>query len=348
MNILIVKTSAIGDVTHTLPALNALRKFYPESRITWLVEKAASDVIEGHRALDRILISERKRWIKNLREPRRRFALAEIHAFIEHLRDTKYDLAIDFQGLLKSGIWMALARARRKVGFGPGMDHAEHSWIFYNERVPAVSMEHHAVKRELMLLSSIGISCRNIEFDYPVSEDDHHNLSEVLSGCGIGSDSRIVCINPMARWETKLWYPERFAQVADRLAKRNFAVIFTGGHEDFAPIRQITAQMKSRAINLAGKTSLKTFGALFQRSDLLVTTDTGPMHICAAVDTPVIAIFGPTAPWRTGPFGDRHRVIRSSIKCSPCFKRNCSARQCMNEISIGKVMETIGEMLQAV
>ena len=132
MNILIVKTSAIGDVTHTLPALNALRKHYPEAHSPWLVEEAAADIIKGHRALDRILISRRKYWVMEMRGGFARFLKAwrEVWVFILALRDTRYDLLLDFQGLLKSGVLVWLADADRKIGFGRGMEHAECSYYF--------------------------------------------------------------------------------------------------------------------------------------------------------------------------------------------------------------------------
>nr|MBC8363201.1 lipopolysaccharide heptosyltransferase I [Candidatus Desulfatibia profunda] len=157
MNILIVKLSAIGDVIHTLPALNAIRKVYPSARITWLVEEAASDLLEGHQALDRVLISKRKRWLKELQGPARLNAVKEACAFLKELRDTRYDLILDFQALLKSGILIALARGKRKIGFGKGLEHMEYSYLFLNERVPAVDMEHHALLRGMMLLNALGI-----------------------------------------------------------------------------------------------------------------------------------------------------------------------------------------------
>ena len=121
MNILIVKLSAIGDVIHTMPALNAIRRHYPDARITWLVEEAASGLLEGHEALDRVLVSKRKRWLKNLRTSSRFEAVREAYRFVKELRDTHYDLIFDFQALLKSGILIALARGKRKVGFDKGL-----------------------------------------------------------------------------------------------------------------------------------------------------------------------------------------------------------------------------------
>ncbi len=342
MNILIVKLSAIGDVIHTLPSLNAIRKALPGSRITWLVEEAAYPVIAGHKALDRIIVSRRKTWIKALKSGGRKSAIRESVKFIKDLRDTRYDLIIDFQMLLKSSVLAALARGNIKAGFGRGMDHMEHSYIFYNRRIPPVCMEIHALKRSLMMLEDIGIPNDEIVYDLPVSEADRREARRLLSGFhpGPASDSALIAINPMARWATKLWSESRFAALADLLVEKFGAnVVFTGGFEDRDVISRIQSQMSAVSISLAGKTTLKTLAAVYEQAGALVSTDTGPMHLGAAVGIPVVALFGPTAPWRTGPYGDRHCVIRAGLDCSPCFKRRCPNVECMADIQVEDVIQ---------
>jgi len=347
MNILIVKTSAIGDVTHTLPALNALRCRFPKAHISWLVEEASADILKGHPALDRVLVCKRKQWIGDFSKS---FSVInmfkEVWNFVKLIRDTEYDLVLDFQGLLKSSIWVLLSRGKRKVGFGPGMDHAEHSYMFLNERVPAVSMDLHAVDRELMLLSSLGIACSNIEFGIPVGDSDRQEVKRLLQSYLISENDNIVTINPMAAWETKLWQNRKFAQVADRLCQKGFKVCFTGAGGDHDEIENIRSRMTCSAVNLAGKTTLKTLAALYERSKFLLTTDTGPMHIAAAINTPVVALFGPTAPRRTGPYGKRHTIVGVKVECSPCFKRFCPTTVCMQEITVNMVMHHIERILE--
>ncbi len=342
MNILIVKLSAIGDVIHTLPALNALRRRHPGARITWLVEEAAADLVRGHRALDRVLVSRRQHWLRELKGPGRTRSLQEMRAFIRALRDTRYDLIIDFQALLKSAVLIALARGRRKVGFGPGLTHMEHSYLFLNERIPAVDMEIHALDRGLMLLEALGIPRGLFTYDLPVGKSERRAVDELLGRHGIDASRPLVAVNPVAKWETKLWSPSAFARLADRLIHRCGArVVFTGSAQDRPVIADILSRMAFPAVSLAGETSLKTLAALYRRCRLLVSTDTGPMHLACAVDTPVVALFGPTAPWRTGPYGTQHRVIRTGIACSPCFKRTCplGTGDCMRQIPVSRVFE---------
>lgn len=345
MKILIVKTSAIGDVSHTLPALHALRAHYPDAHITWLVEEAAADIVIGHTALDRVLVSKRKRWIKSLRGPGTLNALREMVRFVQELRDTEYDLIIDFQNLLKSGILVALARAKRKIGFGRGMAHSEYSYLFLNERIPAVDMNHHAVFRELMLLEALGIGCREIRFDVPINDANRKEIKEVLAQSGIHKNKPIIAINPGAKWKTKLWDNRKFGELADLLIEQHQAqVILTGSSDDLRMVGDIISGMRHSPLSLAGKTTLKTLAAFYEIADALISTDTGPMHLAAAVGTPVVALFGPTAPWRTGPFGTTHRMIRTQAACSPCFKRQCDTMGCMKAIDVHQVLDGVKKL----
>jgi heptosyltransferase-1 len=346
MKILIVKLSAIGDVIHTLPSLNAIRKHYADAHITWLVEEAASSIVVGHKALNRVIISKRKRWIKGILGPSCLKNIKEAYQFIKKLRDTEYDLIIDFQGLLKSGIFIGLARGKRKVGFDKGMEHMEHSYIFLNERIPPVNMDNHALLRSMMLINALGIKSKEIEYKIPVSDHTRRFLDSILERRGIKGSKLLVAINPVAKWETKLWDNRKFALLADKLIeKHNASVIFTGSQSDRSTIKDIMSFMSKKAVNLAGETTLKTLAALYKKTKLLISTDTGPMHMAAAVGTPVAALFGPTAPWRTGPFGSEHKILRSGLECSPCFKRQCNTIDCMKQISVEQVMDAANSIL---
>jgi len=346
MKILIVKLSAIGDVIHTLPSLNAIRKHYPDAHITWLIEEAASSLVVGHETLNRVIISKRKQWIKKILGPACLKNIKEAYQFIKELRDTEYDLIIDFQGLLKSAILIALARGKRKTGFDKGMEHMEHSYIFLNERIPPVSMENHALLRNLMLINALGIKSKEIEYKIPVSDNTRKFIDSILERHGIKGPGILVAMNPVAKWKTKLWDNQKFALLADRLIEKyNASVIFTGSQSDKSTIDNIMSCMSQRAVNLAGETTLKTLAALYEKTKFLISTDTGPMHMAAAVGTPVIALFGPTAPWRTGPFGSEHKILRSGLNCSPCFKRQCSTIDCMKQINVEQVMDAANSIL---
>ena len=346
MKILIVKTSSIGDVIHTLPALLSLRNCYPDAHIAWLVEEAAADLILNHPALNRVLVARRKAWLADLQAGRVLRALREFVKFVRILRDTRYDLVIDFQGLLKSAIWVFLTKGSRKAGFGRGMEHAELSYVVLNERVPAVDMNQHALERELLLLKGIGVPATGVRYDLFVSPEHESEAIALLRASGVDEQDKLVAINPMARWPTKLWEPRSFAAVADQLEGQGIRVVFTGGAQDRSSIDEICRLMKSKSRRLDGRTSLKTLATIYRRAELLLTTDSGPMHLAAAVGTTVVALFGPTAPWRTGPYGPGHVVLRAGISCSPCLKKDCRTkdyekRACMKRLSVDEVVQAV-------
>ncbi|HDQ04308.1 MAG TPA: lipopolysaccharide heptosyltransferase II [Deltaproteobacteria bacterium] len=338
MNILIVKLSAIGDVVHSLPVLYALREKFPSAQISWLVEEAASSLLHEHPLLDRLIVSKRKSWLKALGHAgNRKKAISEIKSFIHELRDTEYDIVLDLHALLKSGLLIFLARGKRKIGYARG---DEGSSVFLNEKVPPYDIEEHAILRYMNLAKYLGAQPDGYYFPIPISDADRHSIRKLLENERI--EGPFVAINPIAKWKSKLWDKKKFALLADHCIREfKLTVVFTGGREDDAEIQSIMEQMQEKAVNLCGKTNLRELGYLYSLSRVMVTTDTGPMHIAAAVGTPVVALFGPTAPWRTGPFGDGHVVLRKRISCSPCFKKKCTNPQCMQQIEVEEVLQAV-------
>ncbi len=339
MKILFIKLSAIGDVVQTLPALEAIKKLYPDSEITWVVEEAAAGILEGHPLIDQVLVSHRKAWIRMLRNPfTAGSGIRGIIRFIRVLRSVHYDIAVDFQGLLKSGMLIGLARATRKIGFDRTR---ELSYLFLNERLPAYDIEKHALLRYLDVARYLGAGDPSPACTLPIGREVSA-IRNKIEGMNL-KDRPLVAINPVARWDTKLWPERSFAELADRLVKeKHAAVIFTGSPEDKAVNDRIISLMSETAMNWAGETTLKELAALASLTDLFITTDTGPMHLAAAAGAKVLALFGPTSPRRTGPYGPSHVVIRTGIVCSPCFQRKCEIGvRCMEGITVEEVMRQI-------
>ena len=339
MRILIVKLSAIGDVVQALPALEAIKRTFPQGEIDWAVEESASDILEGHPLIDHLLVSSRKEWMRLLRRPSTFLrGLRGIIGFIGELRSRQYDIAVDLQGLLKSGVVIGLARAERKIGFAGTR---ELSHLFLNERLPAYDIEKHALERYLDVARYLGAVDPLPVCTLPIGQE-LTVMRERLRGIA-AKGRKIVVLNPMARWKTKLWQEEKFAQLADRLVlERNAVVVLTGSPGDRAVTGRIRTMMRQQATDWAGETTLRELAALAALADLFITTDTGPMHLAAAAGGRVVALFGPTAPWRTGPYGPGHVVVRAGISCSPCFRRECDdGVRCMGEISVEDVMAQV-------
>ena len=341
MNILIVKLSAIGDVIHTLPSLAALRVHYPHAHITWVIEEAASELIMDHPDLDRVITSHRKSWIKDLKEGRIRKPVHEIVSFLNQLRERPYGLVIDFHGLFKSAMIVLLSGGKRKLGYDSLQ---ELSGLFYNEKIPE-DMNKHAVDRYLDFAHHLGAQQATPEFVIPIREENESRVRALLQESRIGPNDPFVAVSPQALWETKLWSDQRFAQLSERIIQElNLPVVFTGG--DGKSTEDIQSFMTLPSCDLSGRTTLRDLACLYRQAAILITTDSGPMHLAAAVGTPVVALFGPTDPARTGPYGEGHTVIRRDLPCSPCFLKTCETRHCMREITVEDVFQAVRKKLE--
>jgi len=339
LEILIIKLSAIGDVIHSLPSLRALREIFPDARISWVVETAASDLLIGNPDLDRIIISHRKKWAANLRNLRDvRDTFSEAASFLRDLRDRNYDIIIDFHGLFKSAVLAFLARGKRKIGYDSMQ---ELSGIFYNEKITE-DMGKHAVDRYLDFPRYLGFKGDKAEFKIYPGVENERQVEDLLRAHQIEPGDPVIAVSPQALWDTKLWDNQKFAALCDRISDElGMKIVFTGsGAEEM--IADITAKMKTAAVNLEGRTTLRGLAALFKRVSLLVTTDSGPMHLAAAMGTPVVAIFGPTSPARTGPYGGTHNVIQKiDMKCVPCFLKHCETKDCMDSVTVDEVFQAV-------
>ena len=356
MRILIIKLSSIGDVVHTLPSLWALRKALAGSgasvEIDWLVEEAASSLLTGHPMIDNLIVVKNRGWITNRG--------ANIKT-AKYLRSRRYDMVLDFQGLMKSGIWVLLSKGQRRIGFSNAR---ELSHAFLNDKVAPGDPELHAVERYLQLARhAIGrtAACKavagkkdpNPEVEFPMADMDRpiEHIKRLLKKHGLGAgrggpkSKGFFAMVPHARWPTKLWGDEPFVEFAkNAIARYDMDAVLTGGVMDRASLDSMRTRIGPRAANLAGQTDLTELAALFSKADFVVTVDSGPMHIAAAVGTPVIALFGPTSPARTGPYGKLdgptggHTVITHRLDCSPCFKKKCPEPVCMTGITVEEVL----------
>jgi heptosyltransferase-1 len=331
--ILLIKLSSLGDVIHALPTLEALRSLYPQGHITWLVEDTYAPVLAGHPALDEVWPVPRPR----LRNGRFLENAREVFQVARRLREEPFDLVIDLQGLLKSAFWVALTRAERKVGYDRTR---EFSYLALTERLAPFHPEAHAVWRYLNVARHLGAPAAPPLFRLGLNlpEDLRHLLPE--------TGQPLAVLHPGARWPTKLWPGAHWARLAEWLAReKGFQVIITGSPGDRELVGEIVAQAEVPLLDLSGRTSLAELAALLQKARIAVTTDTGPMHLAAAFGKPIVALFGPTAPWRTGPFGEGHEIVRLELPCSPCFRRQCTESRCLTDLPVSAAEEAVEKIL---
>ena len=323
--ILIVKPSSLGDVVHSLPFLNAIRKRYTKAEIHWVIFKGFEGLLEGHPMLHKLWVVDKDSWTKFNRA---KDSVAEIKSLLRDLKKERFDLVVDLQGLLRSGLITAATGAPVRIGF---KEAREGSRFFYTNKVPG-GRDIHAVDRYLKVAEFLG--CDTSEVIFPLPPFEKASSFENI----ISSFEEYAVIVPGARWMTKRWPPEYFGKLASLLHLRS---IIVGSKGDVSIANEIVARSQGKSFSLAGKTDLKELIAVVKGSKYLVTNDSGPMHIAAALGVPVFAIFGPTDPARTGPYGKGHTIIRADIECAPCFKKTCGDLKCMKDLSAEKVYRII-------
>jgi heptosyltransferase-1 len=208
-------------------------------------------------------------------------------------------------------------------------------------------MEKHAVDRYLDLPRYLGADIESPEFLIPLREENKRRVETLLKAHKIDGGKPFVAVNPVAFWKTKLWEEKKFAELCDRIiGELKTNVVFTGGKNDDV-VERIRYMMNFYSANLTGKTSLRDLEYLYGLARMVVTTDSGPMHIAAAVGTPTVALFGPTDPSRTGAYGEGHRVIRKGLHCSPCLKKERYTLRCMKEITVDDVFDAVREIMES-
>jgi len=343
--ILLIKPSALGDVVHTLPVAATLHRRYPNIPLDWLVEEEAADIVRGHPALSEVVVSARKRWLGQLQHPAQiPTTLGEVRRFATEVRQRGYDAVLDLQGLLKSALYVMATGAPVRVGFAEGRECAP--WIL-THRVVAPPQPVHAVERYLHLAAAVDATDPVREFHISLSPEDTAAARSHLAACRVAPGCPRVAVHPAARWRTKLWEVPRWRELAAALLAEGIGVILTGSREDEAMAEGICAGMDPRPLSLVGRLTLKQLVAVLRDVDLMITVDSGPMHIAAAVGTPVVALFGPTDPLRTGPLGPG-RILRRELPCSPCLQRRCriaDTYRCMRDLGVAEVLGAVRDLL---
>ncbi len=315
---LIVKPSSLGDVVHSLPFLNAMKRCFPDAEIHWVVAKGLEDLLEGHPMIDKLIVINKDLW-KKLSQTGK--TLKEIRELFKQLRNEKYDIVVDLQGLLRSGLITWATHAPVRIGF---QEAREGSRLFYTKKVKT-SRDMHAVDRYMKIAAELGCDGHERVFPFPHSPKASDETGKLSS---LGPYAVLV---PGARWKTKIWPAESFGKVASMLPLRS---VIVGCSADKTIGDEVVSRSGKKAISVVGETSIKKLIDVMRTAEVVITNDSGPMHIAAALNIPVIAIFGPTSPHKTGPYGKGHVVLQSRAECVPCFRRACRDNiRCMKEIT---------------
>ncbi len=335
--ILIVKPSSLGDVVHTLPFVHAIKRKYPSCHIGWIVQRGFKGVIEYDPAVDEIIpifipstsdplaksgafFRAAKATVVTLRELRRRF------------EECPYDLVLDLHASFRSGLLGRTNPGGFRVGFAEAKElNTSFQHVTISEGPPLS----HAVDKNLAFAQYLDCPVAPEDFRIVTGAEPRAGTRAFLEQAGIGSEDRFVYANPAARWATKLWTVEAWAELADMfIGESGVQVVFAGSPDDAPYIRSIAHRMKASPIVAAGALGLAEAVALLEAAPVYVGVDSGPMHIAAFTGTRVVALFGPTDPAKVGPYGKGHRVIRrEELHCLGCRKRSCSNRVCLEDLA---------------
>jgi heptosyltransferase II len=347
LKILIIKQTSLGDVLHSTVAVNMLKSYYPRSSITFMVDKSAYDLIKYNKKIDEIIIFDLY-LLKNTWVTKPNQAFNHIKDKIKQIRKTHYDLAFDLQGLFRSVFFLYLAKASRKYVKG--------RWLFLNKyknnRIHAVN--------EIKSLINKAISKDNPEETIPTltnkfkdtnisiytSEEENQHINQILEKIN-PENKRILIISPFTRWQSKNWGDDSYIDLLRLIDGSKYIAILTGSKDRKADIDNIINQAnRDDAVNLAGELSLLQFTELLRHADLLLSSDGFPVHLASAVNTRLIAIFGPTSEVKVGPISRNSLVMRGEDPCKRCGKRVCLDKRCMKSLLPEKVYRHIEKMIE--
>lgn len=333
--ILLIKLSAVGDVVHTLPVLNKLRRRYPNAQIDWLVTPAIGELLRHHPALNSVIDFERD----TSAPPWAWAALASYARLAGKLRQAGYDLAIDLHCQSRTAFLALISGAPVRIGFDKERPevwahsrkvtadfrkHAwqgarEGAWLFYTHRIPLPTLDVHVVDHYQSIGNLLGFEPGPTDFSLRIPQAAHERVAAILRQRGI-SDTRLAVIAPRGNWQTKRWPDEKSAAVARRFMGRGYAAVLVGAPRERA-VGEAIARLAPGAINLSGETSLSELAALISRATICIAHDSGPMHLAVALGRPVAALFGPSDEVWAGPYHRDNAVVRTALPCAPCYLR---------------------------
>ncbi len=328
MKVLILKPSSLGDVIHALPVARLIKRHLPHSEIFWWIDANLAPLIEGDPDLAGVIRFVRRGWAQP--ENLRKF----VHD-LRWMRAQNFDWVIDLQGLARSGAVSWLANGKKLIGLDEPREGARG---YYDIIVQRPTWGTHAVDWYLRTLPPLGVPV-DMDFNWL---PERPAVAAAVREKWQTDGARWVLLQPGARWENKRWPVENFIAVVKQLGGANpnlrFAVL--GGRDDAEAGQKISAALPERCLDLTGKTTLPEMIEWVRLGALLITNDTGPMHVAAAMRKPLVAIFGPTAPQRTGPYGTLESVLRMELPCAPCMKSRCHFEQplaCLHGVEVQRV-----------
>jgi lipopolysaccharide heptosyltransferase I len=346
--ILIIRLSAVGDVIRTLPAVKALKAHLPSSSIAWIVEEPSKAFLESQPEISEVILFPRRRWSRGIRSATGiPGTIREALKFISDLRRRRFDIVLDFHGILKSGLLSFVSGSPKRIGFDRGST-KEGNFLFSNFKVVLPKGRMSRFQRNFELLRGLGLEARRFDTRLNIPDKDRRYVESFFRSHSAGLRRPLIAIHPGTSLKTpyKRWMPGRYSQLADRLVRElGASVVFTWGPEEMDLVENIRKIMVEPSLPAPRTESLTQVGEILRRCNIYIGGDTGPMHIASLVGTPVVAIFGPTDPIVNEPLGP-HRIVRKDVGCNPCRNRSCKDLNCLKAVEVEDVLKAIKEVLR--
>ncbi|MGD9849871.1 MAG: glycosyltransferase family 9 protein [Nitrospirales bacterium] len=336
-NVLVLKSSSLGDIIHTLPAISAFRKQWPGARITWLVKHSWAGILEGNPDIDSI-------WPVD-------FSFRSWPALIRRLRQGGYDLVLDFQGLFRSGLMSWLSGAPRRIGFAGAREGAP---LFYTDHIDLVELkgapwrlgEMHAVDRNLAIIRYLGADSSRYTWYFPDEPADQVVVRKLLQDAEVDEQDYLVALAPWSRAALKCWPLDRFVELSRLLiTEGKIRPVLIGGSQDIGRASVFRDLEGQGLLNCVGKVSLRQLPVLLRQVRALIGNDSAPLHLAAGLGIPVVGLYGPTQPKATGPYPlDGHITVQSALPCIPCGQQTCRQpryQECLQTIGVMEVFKRL-------
>jgi heptosyltransferase-1 len=368
--ILLIKLSAVGDVVHTIPVLNKLRRRYPSARIDWLLRPEMAELVRHHPAVSNVLLFARQEW-----DTLRRtgwLAVRNLGGLVREMRGARYELTIDMQGQFRTALFTLASGAPVRIGFdrprpevwqsserrlpAEAYRHGwkgarEGSWMAYTHPIRISTLDAHAVDRYLRVGAMLGCDDEPADFSFVIPEASLASACDLLARHGVRDEARrsaLVVLAPGTMWETKHWRIEEFAGVARHFLAQGRPVVLIGSAADGRACGDIVTEAAG-SIDLSGRTTLSELAAIIRMAAVCITNDSGPMHLAVALDRPVVSVFGPSDALWIGPYHRPEAVVSANLPCAPCYLRTLDRcphdHACMRQVSAASVIARVESSL---
>ena len=333
--ILIVEVNWLGDVLFSTVAIKAIKEKHPDCFLACMVVKRCAQVLENNPSVDEVIVFDEKSSHKS--------SFSKIK-FMFSLRERKFDAVFLFHRSFTRALICYLAGIKRRIGY-----YRKKTAFLLTDKIEMPDNGLHRAEYYISLIDKVGIEAKDKNYEFFTTSQAEQEVVKLLAKDHITKEDNYIVINPGGNWDPKRWPAENYARLADKMMQElKYKIVISGAKKDIVLSQEISSEIKNEVVVLAGKTDLNELGALLKRASVVISADSGPMHLASALGTPVVAIFGPTSPQVTGPYNKKaqHIILRKDVGCLvPCYEVDCPDNKCMKAVTVDEVFNAVKKTL---